>query len=108
MGMVRRGDVWLVILDPTIGAEIQKTRPCVIISPSDMHDHLRTMLIAPMTSANKPARFRVATTFKDKAGLILLDQIRSVDKSRAIKHLGHIGDEALARTLRLLRETFMV
>ncbi len=93
-----RGDIWLAALDPTIGAEIQKTRPCVIISPPEMHDHLRTVLAAPMTTGSRPAPFRVPVRFDDKTGLILLDQIRALDKQRLVKRLGAID----ARTFRMM------
>src|SRR5258708_32879777 len=86
--MVKGGDIWLVNLDPTVGSEIQKTRPCIIISPPEMHDHLRTEIVAPMTTANKPAPFRIAIAFQGKRGLILLDQIRTLDKVRHLKRLG--------------------
>lgn len=104
--MVVRGEVWLVNLDPTVGSEIQKTRPCIIVSPSEMHDHLRTVLIAPMTTGNKPAPFRIAVTFENKQGLILLDQMRSVDKSRLVKKLGSVSAITLTETLLILQEVF--
>lgn len=104
--MVVRGEVWLVNLDPTVGSEIQKTRPCIIVSPSEMHDHLRTVLIAPMTTGNRPAPFRIAVTFEKKRGLILLDQMRSVDKSRLVKKLGSISAITLSETLLILQEVF--
>jgi mRNA interferase MazF len=73
MALTARGDVWLAALDPTVGSEIQKTRPCVIISPPEMHDHLRTVTVAPMTTGSRSAPFRVPVTFQGKNGLILLD-----------------------------------
>jgi mRNA interferase MazF len=78
--MVKRGEVWLVNLDPTRGAEIQKARPCLIISPPEMHDHLQIVIAAPLTTGRHPAGFRVPVSFKGKHGLILLDQIRTLDK----------------------------
>jgi len=104
--MVVRGDVWLVALDPTLGSEIQKTRPCVVVSPSEMHDHLRTVLVAPMTSKGRAAPFRIPVTFKRKHGLILLDQIRAVDKIRLVKKEGSVADKTLLDTLRTLQEVF--
>ena len=104
--MVVRGDVWLVALDPTMGSEIQKTRPCVVISPAEMHDHLRTVLVAPMTSKGRAAPFRIPVTFKRKQGLILLDQIRAVDKVRLVKKEGAVADKTLLDTLRTLQEVF--
>ena len=76
------GDVWLAQLDPTVGNEIQKTRPCVVISPLELHQHLRTVIVAPMTTGARPAAFRVPITFKGKTGLILLDQIRTLSSVR--------------------------
>ncbi|MGN8111762.1 type II toxin-antitoxin system PemK/MazF family toxin [Paraburkholderia sp. 22098] len=104
--MVMRGEVWLVALDPTLGSEIQKTRPCVVVSPPEMHDHLRTVIVAPMTSKGRPAPFRVSVTFKRKQGLILLDQVRAVDKVRLVKKEGAVADKTLLDTLRTLQEVF--
>ena len=104
--MVMRGEVWLVALDPTLGSEIQKTRPCVVVSPPEMHDHLRTVVVAPMTSKGRSAPFRIPVTFKRKQGLILLDQIRAVDKVRLVKKEGAVADKTLLDTLRTLQEVF--
>lgn len=104
--MVVRGEVWLVAPDPTLGSEIQKTRPCVIVSPAEMHDHLRTVIVAPMTSKGRPAPFRVSVTFSRKKGLVLLDQIRAVDKARLVKRMGAIADTTLTATLHTLQEVF--
>jgi mRNA interferase MazF len=103
--VVKRGDIWLVNLDPTIGSEIKKTRPCVVISP-EMHDHLRTVMIAPMTTGSHPAPFRIAVRHGGKSGLILLDQIRSVDKTRLVKRSGTLTAGILNATLATLREVF--
>jgi mRNA interferase MazF len=105
--VVARGEVWLVALDPTIGSEIQKTRPCVVVSPPELHDHLRTVIVAPMTTAGKPAPFRVPLTFLRKKGLILLDQIRTVDKTRLVKKAGTVSDLALSNALSTLQEIFV-
>ncbi|MBC3871901.1 type II toxin-antitoxin system PemK/MazF family toxin [Undibacterium oligocarboniphilum] len=105
--MVVRGEVWLVNLNPTVGSEIQKTRPCVVVSPPEMHDHLRTVLIAPMTTGNKPAPFRIPVTFEKKKGLILLDQMRSVDKTRLVKKMGSVTAQTLTDTLLILQEVFV-
>ena len=105
--MVARGDVWLVALDPTVGSEIQKTRPCVVISPPELHDHLRTVIVAPMTTAGRAAPFRVPLTFMRKKGLILLDQIRTVDKTRLVKRAGAVSDTALSNALSTLQEIFV-
>jgi len=103
---VARGEVWLAALDPTIGSEIQKTRPCVIVSPPEMHDHLRTVTVAPMTTGSRPAPYRIPVHFQGKHGLILLDQLRTLDKQRLVRRLGRIGTRTLTLTLAALRETF--
>ena len=105
--MVRRGEVWLVNLDPTIGSEIQKTRPCLIVSPPELHDHIRTVLAAPMTTGARPAGFRIAVTFQGQQGLILLDQIRILDKQRLVRHLGSVQAQTLKATLSILRDIFL-
>ena len=104
--MVKRGDVWLAALDPTVGKEIQKTRPCLIISPPEIHDHLRAVIVAPMTSGSRPAGFRVSVSFQGVDGLILLEQSRTLDKRRLVKRLGQVPDAVLAQTLRTLREMY--
>jgi mRNA interferase MazF len=104
--MVRRGEIWLAVLDPTRGSEIQKTRPCVIVSPPELHDHLRTIIAAPMTTGSHPAGYRVPITFEGKSGLILLDQIRTLDKQRLVKRLGVVPEAVLAATLVTLRQMF--
>ncbi len=104
--MVARGEVWLALLDPTVGSEIRKTRPCVIVSPAEMHDHLRTALVAPMTTGSHPAPFRIPITFASKKGLILLDQIRTLDKQRLLKKVGNVSSKTLAATLDTLQEIF--
>jgi mRNA interferase MazF len=100
------GEVWLVQLEPTVGSEIQKTRPCVLISPPEMLNHLRTVIVAPMTSGSHPAAFRIPLTFKGKTGLILLDQIRTVDVSRLIRREGAVQAITLKRTLLTLQTMF--
>jgi mRNA interferase MazF len=104
--MVARGEVWLVTLDPSVGSEIRKTRPCVIVSPPEMHDYLRTVIVAPMTTRAKPAPYRIAVTFQGKRGLILLDQLRTLDKIRLVKRLGNISPAVLASTLKTLQQVF--
>lgn len=104
--MVKRGEVWLVALEPTIGSEIQKTRPCLIVSPDQMNDHLRTVIVAPLTSGSRPARFRVAVHFKAKDGLILLDQLRTVDKTRLVKRMGKLDAATFTKSLVVLTEMF--
>jgi mRNA interferase MazF len=104
--VVKRGEIWLVNLDPRVGSEIRKTRPCVVISPAEMHDHLRTAIVAPMTTGSRPAPFRIAVRHAGKQGLILLDQIRAVDKVRLVKRIGAIGSGTLSSTLATLGEVF--
>lgn len=93
-------------LDPTVGSEIQKTRPCVVVSPPEMHDHLRTVVVAPMTTGSRPAPFRIAVSFEGKAGLILLDQLRTLDKQRLVRRLGVVKRATLRTTLARLRDVF--
>ena len=104
--VVARGEVWLVALDPTVGSEAQKTRPCLIISPPEMHDYLRTVIVAPMTTKCKPAPYRIAVTFQGKRGLILLDQVRTLDKIRLIRRLGSVSPGTLTSTLKTLQHVF--
>jgi mRNA interferase MazF len=101
-----RGEIWLVNLDPTVGSEIRKSRPCVVVSPSEMHDHLRTVIVAPMTSKSRAAPFRIAVAHAGQRGLILLDQIRTVDKLRLVRKLGAVSTKTLAATLDTLQELF--
>ena len=103
---MKTGDIWLAQLDPTMGSEIQKTRPCVVISPNDMNAHLRTVIVAPMTTGSQPAGFRVALTFQGKQGLIVLDQIRTLDRVRLVKRLGALRPATLASTLKTLQAMF--
>jgi mRNA interferase MazF len=106
--MVKRGEIWFIDLDPTVGSEIRKTRPCVIVSPAEMHDHLRTVIVAPMTTGSKLAPFRVRVAFQGKRGLILLDQVRTVDKARLVRRLGAATGKTLLTALRTLQEMFAV
>jgi len=103
---VKRGEIWLVNLDPTIGSEIRKSRPCVVVSPAELNDHLRTVIVAPMTSQGFAAPFRVAVTHAGTRGLILLDQIRTVDKERLVKRMGAVSTKTLTATLTTLQEVF--
>jgi len=101
-----RGEAWLAALDPTIGGEIQETRLGVVVSPPEMHDYLRTVTVAPMTTGSRPAPYRIAVTFLGKDGLILLDQLRTLDKQRLVRRLGAVGGGTPALTLAGLREMF--
>lgn len=104
--MVKRGEIWLVNLDPTVGSEIKKARPCVVVSPAELNDHLKTVMVAPMTSKGFGAPFRIPVTHAGTKGLILLDQIRTVDKVRLAKKLGTISAKTLTATLTTLQEVF--
>jgi mRNA interferase MazF len=107
MGMVvRRFEVFLVNLDPTIGREIQKTRPCLIVSPNELNRSLATVIVAPMTTKGQPYPSRVPCRFQGKDGLIVLDQLRTVDKTRLVKRLGQISPTFQTATLDKLAELF--
>lgn len=103
---VKRGEVWLTRLDPTLGNEIQKTRPCLIVSPDLINLHLGTVIVMPYTSGGRPEPFRMMSAFDDVAGLLLGDQIRSVSKQRLIRRLGMVDAANLASALSVLREMF--
>ena len=104
--MVARGDVWLVTLDPTIGVEIRKTRPALVVSPDELNAHLPIVTVVPLTSGSRPARFRVPVAFEGRQRLILPEQLRSVDRRRLVKHLGRIDEAALLETLAVLQKLF--
>jgi mRNA interferase MazF len=103
---MKTGDIWSAHLDPTAGGEIQKTRPCVVISPADMNAHLRTVIVAPMTTGSRPARFCIALTFQGKQGLIVLDEMRTLEHVRLVKRLGALRPATLAATLQTLQAMF--
>lgn len=103
---VSRFDVYQVNLDPTIGSEIAKLRPCVVISPDEMNRHIRTVIVAPLTSAGKKWPSRVAMSFAGKPGEVALDQIRAVDKRRLVQHLGRASSSAQAAILDTLARMF--
>ncbi|MBC3942867.1 type II toxin-antitoxin system PemK/MazF family toxin [Sphingomonas albertensis] len=105
---MKRGEIWLAALDPTVGSEIQKTRPCLVVSPDEMNDHLRTAIVAPLTTGSHPAPFRVAVTFKGTIGLVLPDQMRTIDRGRLIKRMGRIDARTLRAVLDVLGEMFAV
>jgi len=104
--VAKRFDVYLINLDPTVGSEIQKTRPCLIISPDEMNRHVRTVIVAPMTSATKDYPTRVNFRFKRKEGQIVLDQIRTIDKKRLIKKLGSIDAKTQLEVISVLQRLF--
>lgn len=88
MNRPRRDEVWLVSLDPTQGSEIQKTRPCLVVSPNEANEYLRTVIIAPMTTTERPYPTRIGITFQSRRGQVALDQIRAVDRQRLVRKLG--------------------
>ncbi|MBT6340897.1 MAG: type II toxin-antitoxin system PemK/MazF family toxin [Desulfobacula sp.] len=107
MGMeIKRFQVYLVNLDPTIGFEIKKTRPCLIISPNEMNKHIGTVIVAPMTTKGKNYPTRIQCSFQGKKGQVVLDQIRTVDKKRLVKKLGTIHSKTQENVLNILKELF--
>src|SRR6478736_4993373 len=104
--VIERFDIWLVNLDPTIGSEIKKTRPCLVISPDESNKFLSTVIIIPLTSTIKKYPTRINCRFKGKKGQLATDQIRSLDKTRLIKKLGKLNDVVCKNVCALLLETF--
>lgn len=104
--VVNRFEVHLVALDPTVGSEIQKTRPCLVIAPDDMNHAIRMVIVAPMTTRGRPYPSRVPCRFQGKSGQVVLDQIRTVDRSRLVKKLGRIDARTAAAVLDVLRDLF--
>ena len=104
--VVNRFDVFLVSLDPTIGSEIQKTRPCLVISPNEINHHIATVIVAPMTTKGQTYPTRVTCQFQGQNGQIVLDQIRTVDKTRLVKFIGQISVEAQKTFLDVLAQMF--
>ncbi len=103
---VTRGDVHLVRLDPTLGSEIRKTRPCLVISPDELNQHLRTVIVAPMTTGGHAYPWRIACRFQNRSGFVALDQLRTVDSERLVKRLGRLSVSATTEVLETLREMF--
>src|SRR5947209_2106832 len=104
--VIKRFDVYLINLDPTIGSEIQKTRPCLVISPDEMNRFIRTVIVAPMTTKGRSYPTRVSCKFQGRQGQIVLDQIHTVDKTRLVRRLGKIGKQTQAEVLSILGEMF--
>ena len=102
----KRGDVVLVALDPTRGSKIRKTRPCAVVSPDELNRHLRTLIVAPMTTGGHAYPWRVACRFQQTDGFIALDQLRTVDRDRVHRKLGRLAPAVLVATLALLQELF--
>lgn len=104
--VVNRFDVYLINLDPTIGSEIQKTRPCVIISPDEMNRHIHIVIVAPMTTAGREYPTRIKCEFKEKKGQVVVDQIRTIDKKQLIKKLGSLDSETQSKVISVLQRLF--
>ncbi len=104
--VVKRFDVYLINLDPTVGVEIKKTRPCLVISPDEMNRHISTVIIAPMTTKGRAYPSRVECKFQGKQGQVVLDQIRTVDKVRLVKKLGRVDAKTQSEVLAILNEVF--
>ena len=101
-----RGEVHLVRLDPTLGSEIRKTRPCLVVSPDELNQNLRTVIVAPMTTGGQAYPWRVACRFQSRSGFVALDQLRTVDSERLVKRLGRLSGAATAEVLDTLQEMF--
>lgn len=104
--VIRRGEVYLVSLDPTQGEEIRKTRPCVVVSPDELNAHLRTFIVAPMTTGLHGYPFRIPCRFKGRTGNVVLDQIRTVDRERLVRRLGRLTPAVIRSVLLVLQEIF--
>ncbi len=103
---IARGDVYLVRLDPTLGSEIRKTRPCLVVSPDELNHHLRTAIVAPMTTAGQAYPWRIPCRFQNRSGFVVLDQLRTVDRERLVQRLGRLSQHTMAATLQALQEMF--
>jgi mRNA interferase MazF len=103
---VNRGDVYLIDLDPTRGGEMRKTRPCAVVSPEELNAHLRTFIVVPLTIGGHPYPFRIPCRFQGKSGYVVLDQVRTVDRDRLVRRLGHLGPQTLGKALHVLQEMF--
>jgi mRNA interferase MazF len=104
---VKQYQIVLVNLDPRLGSEIQKTRPCVIVSPNEINDNLRTVVIAPMTSASRKYPTRVKVKHNNQEGWVVIDQIRTIDKIRVVKKFGSLSEKEIRECKRVIRETFV-
>lgn len=104
--LLARGAVHLVALDPTEGRDIRKTRPCVIVSPNELNQHLRTVIVAPMTTGGQAYPWRVPCRFQNRSGFVAVDQLRTVDTQRLIRRVGKLADETVGSVLRILQEMF--
>ena len=105
-GVIRRGDVFLVSLDPARGGEIRKTRPCLVVSPDELNAYLRTFIVAPLTTGGHPYPFRAPCRFQGRAGYVVIDQIRTVDRKRLVRRVGRLSPSIVERVLAVLQEMF--
>ncbi len=106
VGAPRRGEVYLVSLDPSVGREIRKARPCLVVSPDELNEHLTTLLVAPMTTGGHRYPFRIPCRFQRRDGFLVLDQLRTIDRSRAVRRLGKLSALTVRKALNVLREMF--
>ena len=106
-GVVSRGEVHLVALDPTRGSEIRKTRPCLIVSPDELNHHLRTVIVAPMTTGGHAYPWRIPCQFQNRAGVVAIDQVRTVDRERLVRRLGRLAPGTLTTVLATFQEMFV-
>ena len=103
---VHRGEVFLTSLNPARGGEIRKTRPCVVVSPDELNAHVRTFIVAPLTTGGHPYPFRIPCRFGGRAGHVVLDQVRTVDRERLVRRMGKLAPQALQQALSVLQEMF--
>jgi mRNA interferase MazF len=103
---IERGAVYLVALDPTLGSEIRKTRPCLVVSPDELNKNLRTAIVAPMTTGGHAYPWRIECRFQKRAGFVALDQLRTVDRQRLITRIGRLSPQTVAGVLETLQEMF--
>jgi len=105
-GAISRGEVYLIQLDPTRGSEIRKTRPCLVVSPNELNRHLRTVIVAPLTTGGHAYPWRVTCRFQNRAGFVAVDQLRTVDTKRLVNRLGRLAPSTVASVLTILQEMF--
>jgi len=105
---IKRGDVVLVGLDPSRGKEIQKTRPCLVVSPDELNEHLQTLIVAPMTTGEHSYPFRIGSRFQSRNGYVVADQIRTIDRGRVVRTLGRLSPQTVASVLGVLQEMFAI
>ena len=104
--LITRGDVHLVRLDPTLGKEIRKTRPCLVVSPDELNQHLRTVIVAPITTGGHAYPWRIPCRFQNRLGFVALDQLRTIDSERLVKRLGRLSSGTTTDVLDTLQEMF--